>query len=127
MIWIKELRLALRTLTKSPGFFVLAVTTLALGVGATTVLFSVTESVLWRALPFPDSERLVLISEQNLKRSSETGVAGPNFRDWRDRVRTFQSVAAFGWGETHNLKGSGFAERVTTSAVSAGFFETLQV
>lgn len=70
---------ALRNLTRSPWFFLLALPTLALGTGAATVLFSVTESLLWGPLPFADSERLVLVAEQNLK----GGFTIP--RVWRDR------------------------------------------
>jgi hypothetical protein len=57
----------LRALTKTPGYFALAVSALALGAGAATVMFSVTESVLWRALPFPGAERMVLLSSRNRK------------------------------------------------------------
>jgi predicted permease len=125
---IRELRLALRALTKSPGFLALAVLTLALGIGTATVLFSVTESVLWRPLPFADSERLVRVFEQNLKRTSAGGpVSALNFSDWRDRVRTLDGLAAMSSGQSHNLTGRGIGERVSTKSVSAGFFETLRV
>src|SRR5579862_6122322 len=79
-----ELRLALRSLTRAPGFLLLALLTLTLGIGTTAALFSITESVLWRPLPFPDSERLSLLSEHNAKnRPSGSPVSAANFLDWR--------------------------------------------
>ena len=127
-IMIRELRLALRTLAKSPGFLALAVLTMALGIGAVTVLFSFTESVLWRPLPFTDSERLVRILEQNLKRrSSASSVSTRSFASARDRVQTLEGLAALSGGQSHNLTGRGIAERVSTKNISAGFFETLRV
>ena len=125
---IRELRLALRTLAKSPGFLALAVLTMALGIGAATVLFSLTESVLWRPLPFADSERLVRVLEQNLKRrSSASSVSARSFASARDRVQTLEGLAALSVGQSHNLTGRGIAERVSTRNISAGFFETLRV
>ena len=127
MRFLSELRLALRTLARSPGFFALAATTLALGIGAATVVFSVANSVLWRLLPFPDSERLVQISERNPSRPWQSGVTAPNFLDWRNRVRSFASVALRDWGSAHNFTGPESTERVRVDAVSSGFFETLGV
>ncbi|HEV3199868.1 MAG TPA: ABC transporter permease [Bryobacteraceae bacterium] len=128
MTLLHELRVARRTLAKGPGFLTLAILTLTLGIGAATILFSVTESVLWRPLPFPDSERLVVVYEQNLKRTGEGGsVSALNFRDWRDRIQTIQGLAATTWGESHNLTGRGIGERVQAKSVSSGFFETLRV
>lgn len=128
MFWLKELRLAPRTLTKNPEFLTLALATLALGIATTTVLFSVTESVLWRPLPFPRSERLVRIYEQNLKRAWQSGAVSPaNFRDWRDRIKTIHGLAASTWNENRNLTGLGVTERVKIKKVSAGFLETLGV
>jgi putative ABC transport system permease protein len=122
-----ELRLGFRTLTRTPGFFLLALLTLALGIGATAALFSVTESVLWRPLPFPDSERLALLSEHNAKsRAGGRPASAANFLDWRDRARSFQRLGAVSYdGENHTLTGTG--ERARSLAVSAGFFETLGV
>ncbi len=127
MSFLKELRLGLRTLLRVPGFFGLAIFTLALGIGATAALFSITESVLWRPLPFPDSERLALLSEYHAKsRPSGSPVSAANFLDWRTRARSFERLAALSYdGEDHTLTGA--AERVHSLSVSAGFFETLGV
>jgi hypothetical protein len=128
MTLIHELRVALRMLAKGPGFLTLAILTLTLGIGAATILFSVTESVLWRPLPFADAERLVRVFEQNLRRPSDGGsVSALNFRDWLDRIQSIEGLAAMTWGEGHNLTGQGIGERVQSRSVSSGFFETLRV
>ena len=116
-----DLRQGLRTLTRAPGFLLLATLTLALGIGTTAALFSVAESVLWRPLPFPDAERLALLSEHNAKtRPSGAPVSAANFLDWRDRARSFQRLAAISYdGENHTLTGTG--ERARSLGVSAGF------
>jgi putative ABC transport system permease protein len=128
MLFVTDLRQALRTLTRNPGFFALTVATLTLGIGANTALFSVANSVLWRPLPFPEPERLVLITEQNIKKPGPPRQAtSANFEEWRRRARSFESVAAFEWPRRHTISGSGFAERVAVSAISDGYFETLGV
>ncbi len=128
MALLRELRVALRTLAKGPGFWLLAILTLTLGIGAATVLFSITESVLWRPLPFADAERLTVVFEKNLKRPAIGGsVSAPGFRDWREHIQNIQGLAAMTWGESHNLTGRGIGERVRSETVSSGFFETLRV
>jgi putative ABC transport system permease protein len=118
----------LRALAKTPGYFTLALAALALGVAAATVLFSVTESVLWRALPFADSERLALLSSRNLKAASEgVAVSRADFRDWRARVHGFTALAAMSYDDSHNLSAPGFGERIHSKAASANLFETLGV
>ena len=127
MPFFTDLRLAFRTLTRTPGFLLLTVLTLALGIGAAAALFSVTESVLWRPLPFPDAERLALMSEHNAKsRPAGSPVSAGNFLEWRDSAQSFQGLAAISYdGENHTLTGAG--ERARSLSVSAGFFETLGV
>jgi len=128
MLFITDLRQALRTLTRNPGFFALTIATLMLGIGANTALFSVANSVLWRPLPFPEPERLVLINEQNIKKPGPPRqVTSANFEEWRRRARSFESIAAFEWPRRRTISGTGFAERVAVSAISDGYFETLGV
>jgi putative ABC transport system permease protein len=128
MLFLTHLRQALRSLTRNPGFFALTVATLALGIGANTALFSVANSVLWRPLPFPEPERLVLITEQNIKKPGPPRQAtSANFEEWRRRARSFESIAAFEWPRRRTISGPGFAERVSVSAISDGYFETLGV
>ena len=122
-----ELRLGLRSLARTPGFFFLASLTLALGIGIAALMFSVTESVLWRPLPLPDPERLVLLLEFNPKtHPADASASAANFLDWRVQSRSFERVAAFSWsGQSHTLTGTG--ERVRSLAISSGAFETLGV
>lgn len=118
----------LRALAKTPGYFALALAALALGAGAATVLFSVTESVLWRALPFADSERLTLLTSRNLQSVSEgQAVSRADFSDWRARARSFTALAGMSSGESHNISGAGFGERIHTRNASANFFATLGI
>jgi len=128
MLFVTDLRLALRTLKRSRGFFALAIATLALGIGANTALFSVANSVMWRPLPFREPDRLVWINEQNVRQPSRTrGVTAANFVEWRRRAKSFENLAAFKWSRRRTISGPGFAERVKVSAISAGYLETLSV
>ena len=80
----KDLLYATRALTKSPGFTVTALLTLAIGIGASTALFSVINSVLLRPLPFPNANQLTVVWETNAQQGvKREGPAGPNFYDWR--------------------------------------------
>ena len=120
-----DLRLALRALRRAPGFALTAIVTLALGVGATTAIFSAVDAVLLRPLPFPEPERLVQLHETVPDRG-DRGVAPANFLDWRAQSRTFESLAAFDL-RTGNLLAGAEPERLTFATVSAGFFSTLGV
>lgn len=108
MEFTREFRLGLRTLSRNPGFFALAVATLAFGVGAATLVFSVAHSILWRPLPFSRPHQLVQIAEHNPARTWEIGASGPNFLDWRERARSFENIAAMSWSSPANLAGPGF-------------------
>lgn len=124
----QDTRLGMRMLRKSPGFTTVAVLTLALGIGASTAILSVVESVLWRPLPFPDSERLTANWSTNLKQTWRAEpVSAADYLDWRAQNSVFSSLAAFDWSENHTLTGNGGAERVRVMPVSANFFDTLQV
>ncbi len=90
----QDLRYAIRMLLKSPGFTFVAVATLALGIGANTAIFSVVRAVLLRNLPYPDPTRLVVAREHH-DRSGATGVAWPNFLDWKERCRALAPLAGF--------------------------------
>lgn len=124
----RDLRFGVRMLRKSPGFTAVAVLTLALGIGASTAIFSVVESVLWRPLPFPDSERLTALWSTNLKQTWRAEpVSSADYLDWRAHNSVFSTLAAFDWSENHTLTGNGGAERVRVMPVSANFFDMLQV
>jgi predicted permease len=123
-LW-QDLQFGLRMLRKSPGFTAVTVLTLALGIGANTALFSVVNGVLLNPLPYPHPEQLVRLHES--KPNFATGsISYPNFRDWRDRNRTFSSLAVTR-GYAFSLTGMGDAERVRAQFVSSEFFPMLGV
>jgi len=120
----QDLRLALRMLRKSPSFTALALAALALGIGATTAIFSLVDSILLKPLPFPDPSRLVMIWELPPHSSHRNVVQTGNFLDWRVRNRSFEDVAAM-FQFPFNLEGSGDPVQVPGLRVTAGFFEIL--
>ena len=123
--FFSDLRYAFRGLRKSPGFTFVAVATLALGIGANTAIFSVVNAVMLRPLPYFAPDRLVLLWERRSDRDHAV-VSYPDFRDWRDRNRSFEAMAAYAeW--TLNLTGSGQPERVESAVVSANFFKVLGI
>jgi predicted permease len=122
---VQDLRYGFRMLVKSPGFTVVAVVTLALGIGANTALFSVINGVLLSPLPFPQPDQLVTLHEN--KPNFEGGsISYPNFRDWRKENHTFSSLAL---ARTYafSLTGVGEAEQVTGEFISSDFFSVLGV
>src|SRR5918912_4336313 len=95
-LW-QDVRYGVRMLLKRPGFTLVAVVTLALGIGANTTIFSFVNGILLRSLPYPQPERLVTIDETALKRGvTSMGVSFPNYLDWREQNRVFEDVAAYG-------------------------------
>jgi hypothetical protein len=103
----RDLRVATRTLRKSPGFTVVAVLTLALGIGTNSAIFSVVDAILLRPLPYPEPDRLVRVWESSVKYDSPRNVVNPlNFLDWHDHARSFESIAAIS-SLTTNLSRSG--------------------
>src|SRR5437773_1858542 len=122
-IVLQDLRYAFRTLLASPGFTVVALVVLALGISANSSIFTVVNAVLLRALPFREPERLVMIWEKSPK--GERNVVNPvNFLDWRDRNRVFEGISAV-FQMPSNLTGDGEAEQVSAGLVSANFFALL--
>jgi predicted permease len=121
----QDLRLGLRMLLKNPGFTVVIVATLALGIGANVALFSVVNGVLLNPLPFPHPEQLVTLDQS--KPNFDTGaIPYPNFRDLQKENRTF-SAMAISRGFGFSLIGAGEAERVSARLISADFFSVLDV
>jgi putative ABC transport system permease protein len=90
----EDVRYAIRALRRTPGFTIVALTTLALGIGASTAIFSLVYTVLLRPLPYASPERLVHITETGGPRKSPNGVSWINFGDWRTRATTFEDLAA---------------------------------
>ena len=123
-LW-QDLRYGFRMLLKSPGFTLVTVLALALGIGANSAIFSVVNAVLLKPLPFPTAERLVFISEWS-QQVPNMSVSYPNFTDWRDQTRTFEQLTAFR-GAGLILTGTGEPERLDGREVSASFFSVLGV
>ena len=122
---LQDLKYGLRMLAKNPGFTVVAVITLALGIGANTVIFSIANAILLRPLPYEDPDRLVYISEDSTRRP-RMSVAYPNFLDWREQNTVFENMAAI-QPASFNLGGVEEPERISGRNVSASFFSTLGV
>ncbi|HEY6118998.1 MAG TPA: ABC transporter permease [Pyrinomonadaceae bacterium] len=122
---IKDIRYSIRSLAKRPGFTAIAVMTLALGIGATTSIFSVVDGVLLRPLPYPHAEQLVQLREVG-ESGGRMQFAEPNFLDVRSRSHTFEGVAQYS-GDLTTVTGSVEPVRVLAFAVSGDFFNVLGV
>jgi putative ABC transport system permease protein len=120
-----DLRYALRSLLKTPGFTAIAVFIVAIGIGAATAMFSTVNAVVLRPVALPESDRLAVIYETNLPRDiSRFSVSYPNYRDWCDRSRSWTSLAAVAW-HAMNLTGGGDPELVNVRPMTANFLPTL--
>ena len=126
-IALLDFRQAIRNMRKNPGSTILAVLMLAVGIGATTAIFSVFYSVLLEPLPFPEPSRLVQLWESRLKNQwNQATFTEANFWDIQARSRTFQGIACFHTFSA-NLTGTGDPEQLPGAVVSAGFFRVLGV
>jgi putative ABC transport system permease protein len=122
---LKDLRYSLRTLRKMPGFTVVALLVLALGIGANTAIFSVVNSVLLRPLPYPGADRLALIWETDLKDGiKREGPSAPNFLDWQEQSKSFEEMALLEVG-TGTVTGEGEPEQVVGLRVTTNFLSML--
>ena len=125
----QDVRYALRGLRTSPGFAATALLTLALGIGATTAIFSVVRGVLLEPLPFAEADRLVRVWHAKPAEGIEQGsVSEPDFLDWRAQSRSAESMGAYFFADGLSgldLTGNGEPERLSAALVTDGFFETL--
>ena len=124
-ILIKDIRFGVRSLVKRPGFTALAIITLALGIGASTAIFSVVDGVLLRSLPYPNADEIVQLREVNA-RGVQIAVAEPNFRDLQSRSHSFQGIAQYS-GQLTTVIGGSEPVRAPAFIVSADFFDILGV
>ena len=122
---VQDVRYAVRVLAKSPGFSLIAIITLALGIGANTAIFSVVNGVLISPLPFHDPEQLVSLF-QKVPNFENASISYPNFLDWRRMNTTFSDMAAYR-SAGFTLTGAGDPERLHGEMISAGFFDILGV
>jgi predicted permease len=124
---LRDVRYALRTLRRNPVFTLVALVTIALGVGANTAIFSVVHAVLLRPLPFGQPDHLVQIWETRVERGwNRASPTEANFWDLQELNRTFEDIGAYRFGSA-NLTGFGFPQRLRTGFVTAGFFRILRV
>lgn len=122
---VKDIRYGLRGLVKHPGFTAIVVITLALGIGASTAIFSVVDSVLLRRLPYRNAERIVAIQELN-PAGKQIQVTSANFLDWRTQNTVFEHLAAIKVTTT-NLALSDHAERIDLAQTNANFFDVFGI
>jgi putative ABC transport system permease protein len=121
---VQDLRFAIRSLIRRPGFTLTAVITLALGIGATTAIFSVVNAVILRPLPFERADRIVAVPTLWTKTGSRGSVSAPDFNDWKSQSRSFQAMAYYAGGETSVTLASS-ADYASVFRVSPGFFEAI--
>jgi putative ABC transport system permease protein len=122
-LW-QDMRYGARMLLKQPGFTLIALLTLSLGVGANTAIFSVINAVLLRPLPYTESERLALYNERSPQMDGMS-ISWPNYTDWRAQQRVFEEMAVFNRGD-YNLTGAGEPERIQAGQVTSSLFTTLR-
>jgi putative ABC transport system permease protein len=121
---IQDLIYAFRWLRKNPGFTLLPVLMLAVGIGVNTAMFSVINAVLLQPLPFPEPDRIVWMAEAGPEVSNRW-VSYPNFVDWTQRSKVFEAMSTFrGWGV--NITGSGEPESLNSRMVSADYFKVMR-
>jgi putative ABC transport system permease protein len=123
-LW-QDLRYGVRTMLKKPGFTLIVVLTLALGIGANSAIFSVVNGVLLRPLPYEESDRLVLLTEYATN-FGEMTLSYPNFTDWRAQNHVFEKIGVYNQ-QSYNLTGSGEVERLRVAQMSADLFDALRV
>jgi len=123
----QDVRFALRTLRRSPGFTAVAVFALAVGIGGNTAIFSLVDAVRLRALPYRDADRLVVLwGNVQRARVERRGASYPDYLDWRAQAKSFEGLAAFD-EQTATLAGDAEPERLRGEFVSAPYFPLLGV
>jgi predicted permease len=124
-----DLRNAIRALRAAPGFTITALTVLALGIGASTAIFSVVDAIVLRGLPFDDANRLVSVSETNKARAGLAGAssAPQNFLEWRAQQDVFEAIGASFGGSGFTIRGDGPPEDLRALRTTANLFSILRV
>lgn len=127
MFALSDLKHGIRVLVRTPLFTICTIAALAIGIGATTALFSVVYTLLFKPLPYRDADRLVVMWEHNLPRSRPRNVISPaNFLQWRERSQSFESMGAFSQNRV-TLTGSGEPQELATITVTANLLDVLGV
>ncbi|MEO6878361.1 MAG: ABC transporter permease, partial [Gemmatimonadaceae bacterium] len=117
----QDLRYVARTFARSPGFFIVTVLTLALGIGAATAIFSVVNGVLLQPLPYPSSDRIVQLYQIG-KSGTRSSVSEANLPDWKDQTRSFSSIALSSSSNTITVIGLAEPVRAQAASVTREFF-----
>src|SRR5687768_2134781 len=122
---LQDIRYGLRSLLKRRGLTLLAIVTLALGIGANTAMFSVINAVILRPLPYAEPDRLVWMNESG-DEVANRWLSYPNFVDWRERSKSFESISTFrGWSMT--LTGDDQPVNLSARMVTADYFKVMRV
>ncbi len=122
---LRDLRYAARSLRRSPGFAAVTISTLALGIGANTAIFTIVHAVMLRPLPFHEPDRITVVWEENARRPGRPNVVSPaNFLRWQERATVFQSMSAF-YDFRAGLTGQAEPEELVAQGVTSDFFTTL--
>jgi putative ABC transport system permease protein len=125
-LW-RDAGFGVRTLGRQPGFTLVALAALALGVGANSAIFSVVDAALWRPLPYPDADRVVSVAEQRPREGRWFGPVAPaDFFDWRHDAKSFEAFAAY-LDVPLNLSNAGEPERLRGLTVTPGFFAAVGI
>jgi len=125
--FLRDIRYAARAIARSPGFFLVVVATLGIGIGSTTAIFSVVNGVLLRPLPYAHPERVVQIWQVN-KRGDGANFSEPNFDDLRSQSHSFDALALFhDWGTTSVVVGNGEGVRARHAVAARDFFHILGI
>lgn len=123
---MSDFRFALRSLLRQPGFAIVAILTLGLGIGATTAIFTVVDAVILQPLPYPDSDRVVVLQSRNPSFPAPISLSVLNYPDLRDQTTSFARVGVVR-NLTMNLTGTDEPVRIPAKMLSADVFDTLQV
>jgi len=123
-----DLRYGLRTLTRAPGFSLIAIAALTIGIAANTAIFSVINTLLLQPLPYRDADRLAIVWEHNTVRDRKSNVVGPaNFIHWREMNSSFEDLAAITITYSVTVTGGGEPEELQAQSISAELFPILGV
>jgi predicted permease len=122
---LQDIRYAVRSLLRQPAFAATAILTLALGIGATTAIFSAVDAIVLRPLPFPRADRIMVVGNYLTRTGSRsTTVSAPDFHDWESQNRTFSSMAYY-IGSEISVTVNGTADYASVYRVTPGFFDVL--
>jgi putative ABC transport system permease protein len=122
----RDVKYGVRSLARAPGFALVSILTLGLGIGAATAVFSVVWGVLLQPLPYPESDRIVRLLHVD-EEGPKKNVSEPNYLDWKERSRSFSAMSEYAWRGKVTITGGAEPYRATVTAVSREFFDVMQV